>query len=74
MQRIPVKYIVQLDNFRVSEFLFYWIYYEQPCSLLLQKPKTEGLTAIRLVVDNDEAASFLHRAMEKTGCRLYQVE
>lgn len=74
MQRIPMKYIVQIDNFRVSEFLFYWIYYEQPCSLLLQKPKGEGLTAIKLVVDSDEAASFLLRAKEKTGCRLYQVD
>ena len=57
--RIPIKY---------------WNYYGQPCPLLLQKPKTEGLTAIRLVVDSDEAASFLLRAKEKTGCRLYTVK
>ena len=44
--RIPVKYIVQIDNFHVADFIFYWNYYDQPCSLLLQKPKTEGLTAI----------------------------
>lgn len=74
MQCISVKYIVQIDNFRVADFIFYWNYYEQPCSLLLQKPKTEGLTAIRLVVDSDKAASFLYRAKEKTGCRLYQVD
>ena len=65
--RIPVKYIVQIDNFHVADFIF-------SCSLLLQKPKTEGLTAIRLVVDSDEAASFLLRAKEKTGCRLYRVD
>ena len=63
-----------IDNFRVADFIFYWNYYEQPCSLLLQKPKTEGLTAIKMVVDSDEAASFLLRAKEKTGCRLYQVD
>lgn len=74
MRRIPVKYIVQIDNFRLSEFIFYWHYYEQPCSLLLQKPRTEGLTAVRLVVDSDEAATFLLRAKEKTGCRLYTVD
>ncbi len=74
MRRIPVKYIVQIDNFRLSEFLFYWVYYGQPCSLLLQQPRTEGLTAIRLVVDSDEAATFLLRAKEKTGCRLYTVD
>ena len=74
MQRMPVKYIVQIDNFRLAEFIYYWIYYGQPCSLLLQKPKTEGLTAVRLVVDSDEAATFLLRAKEKTGCRLYTVD
>lgn len=74
MKRIPEKFIVQIDNFHLAEFIFYWNYYEQPCSLLFQKPNTEGLTAIRLVVDSDEAASFLYRAKEKTGCRLYQVD
>lgn len=72
--RIPKNYIVQIDNFHLGEFIYYWNYYEQPCSLLLQKPKTEDLTAIKLVVDSDEAASFLLRAKEKTGCRLYQVD
>ena len=57
--RIPKNYIVQIDNFHLGEFIYYWNYYEQPCSLLLQKPNTEGLTAIKLVVDSDEAASFL---------------
>ena len=57
--RIPTNYIVQIDNFHLGEFIYYWNYYEQPCSLLLQKPNTEGLTAIKLVVDSDEAASFL---------------
>lgn len=71
MQRPPKKYIVQIDNFRLAEFIFYWTYYDQPCPLLFQKPKTEGLTAIKLIVDSDEAASFLLRAKEKTGCRLY---
>lgn len=25
--RIPVKYIVQIDNFHVADFIFYWNYY-----------------------------------------------
>ena len=74
MQRPPKKYIVQIDNFRLTEFIFYWMYYDQPCSLLFQKPRTEGLTAVKLIVDNDEAASFLRRAKEKTGCKLYTVD
>ena len=71
MQRPPVKYIVQIDNFYLADFIFYWTYYNQPCSLLFQKPTTEVLTAIKLIVDSDEAASFLLRAKDKTGCRLY---
>nr|DAK77812.1 MAG TPA: hypothetical protein [Caudoviricetes sp.]DAN43076.1 MAG TPA: hypothetical protein [Caudoviricetes sp.]DAU79655.1 MAG TPA: hypothetical protein [Caudoviricetes sp.] len=74
MQRPPKKYIVQIDNFRLAEFLFYWMYYDQPCSLLFQKPRTEGLTAVKLIVDNDEAANFLLRAKEKTGCKLYTAD
>ncbi|RGV48985.1 hypothetical protein DWW10_20745 [Bacteroides intestinalis] len=74
MQRPPKKYIVQIDNFRLAEFIFYWMYYDQPCSLLFQKPRTEGLTAVKLIVDNDEAANFLLRAKEKTGCKLYTVD
>jgi hypothetical protein len=74
MQRPPKKYIVQIDTFRLAEFIFYWMYYDQPCSLLFQKPRTEGLTAVKLIVDNDEAASFLLRAKEKTGCKLYTVD
>jgi hypothetical protein len=65
--RIPVKYIVQIDNFHVADFIFYWNYYDQPCSLLLQKPKTEGLTAIKLVVDSDEAASFFAQGEGEDG-------
>ena len=74
MQRPPKKYIVQIDNFRLAEFIFYWMYYDQPCSLLFQKPRTEGLTAVKLIVENDEAANFLLRAKEKTGCKLYTVD
>lgn len=74
MQRPPLKYIIQIDEDRLSEVVYYWNYYDKPCSLLFQKPKTEGLAAIKLVVDSDQAAEFLHRIMEKTGCRLYLNE
>ena len=66
------NYIVQIDNLYLNEFIFYWLYCEQPCELLFMKPKTEGLTAIKLVVSNDEAALFLARVKEKTGCKLYK--
>lgn len=54
--------------------MFNWVYYNQPCSLLFQKPKTDGLTAIKVVIDSDESASFLLRVKDKTGCKLYEIE
>lgn len=74
MQRIPINFLVQIDDFRLSELIYYWNHFGKPCSLLLQKPKTEGLAAVKLVVDSDEAAEFLLRVKEKTGCRLYQMD
>ena len=37
------------------------------------KPNTEGLTAVKLIVDSDEAAEFLLRAQQKTGCKTYKM-
>lgn len=71
MERPPIKYIVQIDNMYLADLMFYWTYYNQPCTLVLLKPKTEGLSAVKLIVDSDEAASFLFRVQEKTGCRLH---
>ena len=28
--RIPKNYIVQIDNFHLGEFIYYWNYYKQP--------------------------------------------
>lgn len=71
MQRPPVKYIVQIGDRYLSELIYYWLYYDKPCSLLIQAPRTEGVTAVKIIVDNDKAAEFLLRAKEKTGARLY---
>lgn len=73
MKRPPINYIVQLDNFYLNEFIFQWVYCDQPCSLLFMKPNTEGLTAVKLIVDSDEAAEFLLRAQQKTGCKTYKM-
>lgn len=74
MNRPAKKYIICIDNMYLADLMFYWIYYDQPCSMLIQKPNTRGLTAVRILVDNDEAANFLYRLKEKTGCRLYEAE
>lgn len=71
MQRPPINYIVQIGDRYLSELLYYWLYYDKPCSLLIQAPKTEGVTAVKIVVDSDRAAEFLLRVKDKTGCKLF---
>lgn len=74
MKRPPIKFIIQIDEDRLSEIMYYWNYYDKPCDLLLRKPKTAGLAAVVLTVDSDEAADFVYRVKEKMGARLYQVD
>lgn len=73
MKRPPINYILQIDTVLLNEVMFLWSYYDQPCSMLLLKPKTEGLTAIKVVVASDEAATFVERVIKKTSARLYVV-
>lgn len=72
MKRPPIKYIVQVGDRYLPELIYYWIYYDKPCTLLIQEPNTSGVTAIKLIVDSDRAAEFLLRVKEKTGCKLYK--
>lgn len=69
-----VKYIIQIDDKRLSEFIYYWIYYDKPCDLLFLKPKTEGLTAIKVTVETHEAADFLAHALQKINFKLFKDE
>lgn len=74
MKRPPIKFIIRIDEDRLSELIYCWNWYDKPCDLLFRKPKTEGLAAVVLTVDSDEAADFLLRVKEKTGARLYQMD
>lgn len=74
MKRPPIKFIIQINEARLSELIYYWNYYDKPCDLLLRKPKTAGLAAVALTVDSDEAADFVLIVKEKTGARLYQLD
>jgi hypothetical protein len=68
------KFIIQIDDKRLSEFIYYWIYYDKPCDLLFLKPKTEGLTAIKVTVETHEAADFLAHALKKINFKLFKDE
>lgn len=74
MKRPPIRFIIQIDENRLSELIYYWNYYDKPCDLLFRKPKTEGLAAVVLIVESDETADFVYRVKEKTGARLYQID
>ena len=66
----PVKYLVKIEDKFLGAFIQYWVEYDKPCNLLWRKPKTAGLTAIILIVDNDDAVVFLSRAMEQLQFKL----
>ena len=70
----PVKYLVRLKDMYLAAFIQYWVEYDKPCNLLWRKPKTEGFTAIILVVDNDDAVVFLARAMQALSFSIQEME
>lgn len=72
MKKDPINYIVGIDDSLIAEFFYWWAYYDKPCSCLVLKAKTEGLTAIKVIVDSNETADFLLKVKSKTGCKLYQ--
>lgn len=73
MRRPPEKYVVSIDEELFGAFYLCWLHYEKPCDLCLRKPQTRGLTAVSLVIESDEAADFLWKAKEETGCKLYRM-
>lgn len=69
----PVKYLVKIKDEYLAAFIQYWIEYEKPCNLLWRKPKTEGFTAVIVVIDNDDAVMFLSRAKENLSFELFNT-
>lgn len=67
----PKNIIIQIQDSYLAELIYHWIQDGKPCSLLFQKPKCEELTAIRLVMDSNESASFILHAFHATGCKVY---
>jgi hypothetical protein len=72
MQPYLFTIIIQIDEFRTSELIYYWNYLDKPCNLLFRKPHTKGLTAVVVTIENHEAADFVVRVMEKTGCKIIE--
>lgn len=71
MKREPINYVVQIGDRYLAELIYYWIYYDKPCTLRIIKPETEGLVGVKLIIDSDQAADFLQRVKDKTGCKTF---
>ena len=69
----PVKYLIKIKDMYLAAFIQYWIEYDKPCNLLWRKPKTEGFTAVIVVIDNDDAVMFLSRAKENLSFELFNT-
>ena len=74
MKLPPKKYLIQIGDDYLAAFIRYWISYEKPCNLLWRKPVHDGLTAIRVIIETDEAASFLYRAKNMIGFKISEEE
>lgn len=70
----PVKYLVKIKDMYLAAFIHYWIEHGKPCNLLWRKPKTEGFTAVIVVVDNDDAVLFMSRAMDALDFSITKME
>ena len=70
----PVKYLIKIKDMYLAAFIQYWIEYDKPCNLLWRKPKTEGFTAVIVVIDNDDAVMFLARAKENLSFEIIRKE
>jgi hypothetical protein len=66
------EYVIQIQDSYLAELIFHWIQYDKPCKLLFQKPKSDNLTAIRLMIDGNETASFVLQLRKATNCRVYE--
>lgn len=64
--KVPAKkYIIQIGDRYLAEFIQYWLSYDKPCNLLWRKPNSDGVTAIIVTIETEESASFLYRAYQK---------
>lgn len=70
----PQKLIIQIEDSLLAELVYWWIYYDKPCSLLLMKPRTDGLVAVKAVVEDGKTEDFIDKAKAKTGCKIHYVE
>ena len=74
MKRPPIKFIIQIDEDRLSELIYYWNYYDKPCDLLFRKPKTPGLAAVILTVESDWDIYIKTYTIEEIAARFLRIK
>lgn len=72
--REPVDVIIQIEDSLLGQLDYYWLYYNKPCDLRLQKAKAEGLTGVRVRIENPDAASFVFVMVERLKVKLYDSD
>ncbi|MDD3040917.1 hypothetical protein [Bacteroides sp.] len=72
--RDAVDIIIWIENSLLGQLVYYWLYYNSPCDLLQQKAKTQGLTGVRLRIDNPDTASFVFVLVERLQVKLYDKD
>lgn len=69
--REPIDLIIQIETSLLGQLIYYWAYYGSPCDLILQKAKTEGLSAVRLRMENPDTASLVFVLVERLRIKMY---
>ena len=72
--REPRNLIVQVEDGLMGQVLYYWTYYNKPTKLLILRANTEGLTAIKLSMNNADAGSFVFILADRLHVRLYDAD
>lgn len=73
MKRPPKNYLVQIDDNRLAEVIYYWNYHYKPCSMLFMKPKTEGLAAYLLQLIVMTRLTFSFGSSRKQGVKFMKL-
>lgn len=64
--------ILQVDECRLSEIMYYWKLYNKPCDILIRRSKkSSNLIGVCMKVENSDTEAFISKSIETTGAKLH---
>lgn len=63
-------FYIGIEKMYAAELFSWWYEFGQPCKLMFMKAKTEGLIAIEVFINNDDAARFMLKIKERFNCKI----